>query len=328
MTVLVDPPTWPAHGRRWSHLVSDRSLHELRTFARAAGIPDRALDVDHYDVPDERFEDLVAAGAVPVTGRELTRRLAASGLRVPGRERARAKPAALRARWARLWTADGGTLPAGAVEVGEELIDRWGEPHRVYHARLHLADTLDALEELAPEVPEVGGPAARRAALALWFHDAVHDGATPADEELSAALARTLLPRCHAAAADLPGPAATDSPGRGLADPEQVEEVARLVLVTADHDPDPADLIGALVSDADLAVLGGSPARYARYTAQVRAEYGHVDDADFRAGRAAVLEQLLALHAGPGLFRTEPGRRRWADRAGANLRDELATLSA
>ena len=87
MTVLVDPPRWPAHGRLWSHLVSDRSTEELHGFAARLGIPERAFDLDHYDIPQERYDDVVAAGAEPVEGRELIRRLIASGLRVPGRDR-------------------------------------------------------------------------------------------------------------------------------------------------------------------------------------------------------------------------------------------------
>jgi uncharacterized protein DUF4031 len=89
VTVLVDPPLWPRHGRTWSHLVSDTSLAELHAFAEAAGIPRRAFDLDHYDVPDERHADLVARGAVPVTAGELIRRLRASGLRVPAHARPR-----------------------------------------------------------------------------------------------------------------------------------------------------------------------------------------------------------------------------------------------
>ena len=87
MTVLIDTPLWPKHGTVWSHLVSDRSVAELRAFAERNGVPPRAFDLDHYDVPIERYDELVAAGAEPVTPRELVRRLAASGLRVTPRER-------------------------------------------------------------------------------------------------------------------------------------------------------------------------------------------------------------------------------------------------
>jgi len=87
MTVLLDPPLWPNHGRIWGHLVSDTSLDELHAFAAAAGIPERGFDRDHYDVPTERYQDLVAQGAVLVDSRELIRRLRASGLRVTAAER-------------------------------------------------------------------------------------------------------------------------------------------------------------------------------------------------------------------------------------------------
>ena len=87
MTVLIDPPLWPAHDTLWSHLVSDESLRELHEFAAANSIPERGFDLDHYDVPASRYDALVAAGAVPVDGHELVRRLIGSGLRVTARDR-------------------------------------------------------------------------------------------------------------------------------------------------------------------------------------------------------------------------------------------------
>jgi hypothetical protein len=87
MTVLVDDAVWPAHGRLWAHLVSDSDLDELHAMATAAGIPLRAFDRDHYDVPADALPRLIAAGAQHVGGKELTRRLIASGLRVRARER-------------------------------------------------------------------------------------------------------------------------------------------------------------------------------------------------------------------------------------------------
>lgn len=87
MSVLVDPPLWPRHGRIWGHLVSDTSLAELHTFAARARIPERGFDLDHYDVPAEHYPELLALGAELVDTRELVRRLRASGLRVRARDR-------------------------------------------------------------------------------------------------------------------------------------------------------------------------------------------------------------------------------------------------
>ena len=82
MTILIDPPQVPWRGRMWSHLASDTSYDELHAFAARLGVPERGFDGDHYDVPAEAYDDLVAAGAVPVRSRELVARLVSAGLRV------------------------------------------------------------------------------------------------------------------------------------------------------------------------------------------------------------------------------------------------------
>ena len=87
MTVLIDQPIWPAHDTVWAHIVSDTSLDELHDFAQRAGIPRRGFDLDHYDVPARMWSELVALGAEPVGVREFVRRLEASRLRVPQRDR-------------------------------------------------------------------------------------------------------------------------------------------------------------------------------------------------------------------------------------------------
>ncbi|MFJ1974334.1 DUF4031 domain-containing protein [Streptomyces sp. NPDC087903] len=81
MTVYIDPPTWPGHGRMWSHLVSDVSYDELHTFAAALDVPRRAFERDHYDVPSHRYADAVRAGALEVSSREVVRLLYGAGLR-------------------------------------------------------------------------------------------------------------------------------------------------------------------------------------------------------------------------------------------------------
>jgi hypothetical protein len=79
--ILIDPPSVPRYGRVWSHLASDVSYDELHAFAERVGVPARGFDRDHYDVPSERYEAVVAAGAVPVGSRELVVRLVRAGLR-------------------------------------------------------------------------------------------------------------------------------------------------------------------------------------------------------------------------------------------------------
>ncbi len=81
--ILVDEAIWPWRGRRWAHLVSDADLDELHDFAARLGIPRRAFQGDHYDVPTEGRARALELGAVPVGARELVRRLRAAGLRRP-----------------------------------------------------------------------------------------------------------------------------------------------------------------------------------------------------------------------------------------------------
>ncbi|AUI51208.1 DUF4031 domain-containing protein [Arthrobacter crystallopoietes] len=293
MAILIDPPLWPAHGTHFSHLVSDSSLDQLHEFAAAAGVPRRAFDLDHYDVPAERHAELVARGALAVSGGELVRRLIASGLRVPARRR----PGKLEHVLLQHWNA----LLPDRERLGRELIARWGEKHRRYHDHSHLLAVIEALRTLQDH-GERPGTESRAVWLAAWFHDAVYNGVAGKDEEDSAALARGKL-------ADA---------GCRL---EEVAETARLVLLTAHHAPADSDASGALLCDADLSVLGSPPDTYDRYLAAVRQEYAHVGDADFVAGRTAVVRRLLALEP---LYRTATARRLWLAQARQNLRAELA----
>jgi Protein of unknown function (DUF4031) len=87
VAVLIDEPLWWHRGRRWSHLVSDASYDELHAFVDALGVPRRAFQGDHYDVPEEYYDQMVAAGAQPTPSRQLVARLRAAGLRQSPAER-------------------------------------------------------------------------------------------------------------------------------------------------------------------------------------------------------------------------------------------------
>jgi hypothetical protein len=81
VAILVDQAIWPWRGHRWAHLVSDESYDELHAFADRLGIPRRAFQGDHYDIPAHLREAAIALGAEAVDARVLVRRLREAGLR-------------------------------------------------------------------------------------------------------------------------------------------------------------------------------------------------------------------------------------------------------
>ena len=194
------------------------------------------------------------------------------------------------------WSELAGDSPTSRTEWAA-VVAAWSEPHRRYHDLAHLAAVLGLVGQLADQAAD---PDAVR--LAAWYHDVVYDPRSADNEDVSAQRARAGL--------------------RGLVPDERLAEVERLVRLTAGHAPDPDDANGAVLCDADLAVLAGPPEAYAAYASAVREEYGHLSDGEFTAGRIAVLEHLLAL---PTLFRT-PAAQPWTQTARANMGAELVLL--
>ena len=194
------------------------------------------------------------------------------------------------------WALLAGDSPTSRTEWAA-VVSAWSEPHRRYHDLAHLAAVLGLVGKLGAAAADPDA-----VVLAAWYHDVVYDPERDDNERVSADRARAGL--------------------RGVVSDERLDEVERLVLLTAGHQPAPGDADGAVLCDADLAVLAASPESYAAYASAVRLEYGHLSDEEFTAGRIAVLEHLLAL---PELYRTEAARP-WTDRARANLTAELTLL--
>ncbi|WP_411970440.1 hypothetical protein [Saccharothrix longispora] len=183
-------------------------------------------------------------------------------------------------------------------DVGPEPVDldeRYAEPHRGYHGAAHVLAVVRDVLDLAADRTDRERAVLTLAALA---HDVVYDGVPGEDERRSAEWARARL-------AGLPA----------------ADRVAGIVLATTDHASD--DDLTRLLLDADLAVLGSAPDAYERYRAAVRAEYAHVDDAAWRAGRGRVLRSLLDRDP---LYATARARDRWGRRARVNLAAELSSL--
>jgi len=196
---------------------------------------------------------------------------------------------ALLERWTAMWQR------LGALEHGrsicEDLLKRYGEPHRAYHNLAHLEHCFAELDEardlaISPD----------RIALALWFHDAIYETAAKDNEEQSADLARATITK-----AALP---------IDLAD-----SVAELILATK-HDTAPASLDAQLLVDIDLAILGQPQDRFDEYERQVRQEYAWVSDTLFQSGRRAVLQSFLNR---PSIYATVRMRNKYEVQARTNI---------
>ena len=173
-----------------------------------------------------------------------------------------------------------------------ELTRRYSEPHRHYHGLVHVASMLEAGRALDLSEDQV---------LAIWFHDAVYEVPGPDNEERSAQLATERLTAA------------------GLAS-ERVARIANIVRDTRTHVPT-CDASRAVI-DLDLASLALPRSAFEANGAKIRAEWPHVSEEDFAAGRLAFMEDFLARER---LYWTDWGAP-LEERARRNLEQDVALL--
>lgn len=206
---------------------------------------------------------------------------------------------ASRQAWQRLLQSCGAPASA-AAGLYDELAARYAAAGRFYHTLAHVSHVLHVTAALAGYAQQ--SDAVR---LAAWLHDLVYEAGAGDNEARSAALAGEWL--------------RTLGLSVGLRD-----EVTRLILLTATHQTEATDGNGAVLLDADLAVLGAPPAAYEAYARAIRREYAHVDDETYRTGRARVLRRFLAR---PALYYTHPMQAGYEAQARENLARELDRLT-
>ena len=207
----------------------------------------------------------------------------------------------LKARW-RTHVQMLGNFSADLVgRTFDNLCTSYSEPHRRYHTLAHLTSLFDCLERHGEEI---GDPP--RVAFATWYHDVVYDPRRGDNEAKSAERAMKEL----------------DALGAGG---ELRSHVVQLILATKNHMAGGRDYDDDIFLDADFAILGAPDAQYRQYVADVRAEYAHVDDAAWLAGRGAFLKKIAAA---PRIFRTGIFEGEYAPQARANIAWELSALEA
>lgn len=190
---------------------------------------------------------------------------------------------------------------AHSQRLFDNLCANYSQPHRAYHTLDHLVQIFEKLEEHAGQTREP-----LPLAFAAWYHDINYDPQSADNEERSAARAEAELKTM-------------------TADPQLPGRVANLILATKSHHKGADDADGDLFLDIDYSILGSEPAAYKTYAAQIRREYAHLSDVQWRNGRATFLKTASARAP---TFRTALFESLYGAQARANMATELRDLES
>lgn len=173
------------------------------------------------------------------------------------------------------------------------------EPQRHYHTAEHINACLSWVSRIEEKLQQPDW-----VRLAFYFHDAVYDPTRYDNEEQSARWSARFLNRIAAPA-------------------EMVAWVTDAIIATKLHrqnaNPDIAFLL-----DIDISILGQSAVIYEAYANDIRREYNHVSDSEYRKGRKQVLEGFLQVSM---LYQTSYFDERLAQQATCNIEQELKLLT-
>ncbi|XP_061173310.1 uncharacterized protein LOC133182476 [Saccostrea echinata] len=210
----------------------------------------------------------------------------------------------LRQRWL--------TLARDILRIQEDVCQKWwgyieqkySESQRHYHTLSHLEEMFQHFDQYHEKLdkPEL-------VSLAIYFHDIIYDPKASDNEERSADVFTQFVKESSA----------------NLKEDER-DKVRHWILLTKSHSVQEraeADLQYFL--DMDMAVLGRTPEDYRKYAAQIRDEYSHYPDQDYRKGRSAVLKGFSQRQR---IYASDEFHKLYHDIAVQNMTAEILTLQS
>ena len=171
-----------------------------------------------------------------------------------------------------------------------EIHTQYSEPHRDYHTLKHLEQIYKELEALTLD-PIVE--------FTIFYHDIIYDVEKNSNEEQSALLASKRLKELKVE--------------RSL-----INDVTQLILLSKQHEPTDIQKY-QLFLDADMTILGSSPAAYEQYTQSIRKEYSIYSDNTYNHGRRKVLLHFLKKSK---LYQSEYFYHKYEEQAQKNILTE------
>lgn len=187
----------------------------------------------------------------------------------------------------------------------QDIAVRYNETQRAYHSLQHIQQLFSQFEQIKHQLHEP-----HIIALALYYHDVIYDPRRSDNELKSAEYAVEAL--------------------KGYLSAEQCQHIYALIMMTASHELHECldkDTVSdaAYLLDMDLSILGTPWSEYQVYAQAVRQEYRHIANEDYRTGRIAVLQKLLAH---PVLYLTAYYHNHFELQARDNIKREISLLHA
>lgn len=185
----------------------------------------------------------------------------------------------------------------------DALIQAYSEPQRHYHTTRHIHAMLQLLQQYTAHIDDLVA-----VQLSIYFHDWVYDPRAKDNEVQSVVVFDKFAAQTNL-------------------DTDLRDTVRRFIESTithslpADGDQTEGDL--HLFLDFDLEVLSRPPSAYQEYADEIRQEYIHVSEDDYKNGRAGVLKKFLER---PQLYFSSHFSH-LEDQARANLKQEIQMLS-
>ena len=195
--------------------------------------------------------------------------------------------------------------PTKVNALWQDIAVRYNETQRAYHSLQHIQQLFSQFEQIKHHLNEP-----HIIALALYYHDVIYDPRR-SDNELKSAEYMVEALRCYLSA-------------------EQCQHIYALIMMTASHELHEyldTDTVSdaAYFLDMDLSILGTPWSEYQVYAQAVRQEYRHIANEDYRTGRIAVLQKLLAH---PVLYLTAYYHNHFEVQARDNIKREISLLHA
>lgn len=202
----------------------------------------------------------------------------------------------------------GATASEDALSMsGEKLLFRWGAQQRVFHNTRYLAAVIAHIDELSDACHD---PNLLR--VVAWYMGAVEPVSVYLPDENFSARITQCQEYMEKSCLALGIPTAT------------LQRLQELVALTLSHDPAQNEVDAAVLNDADLAVLAGTPQEYKKYRLGIREENRTLDDFSYLQARRRFVKALLRRKH---IFKSPVGAQ-WEAGARQNLEAELENLDA